>query len=318
MADWTSIEPQIQEVIDRMESYRTASIPKVIGYGALLGCGLTVVVMLFFYCLLGFNDFSEGWPVYLIILAICFIGSMVGTCNHYYSNLKTIYKSEVMPQMVEVICDNATYESQGGVGRSVFYNSNLFGWDSTTFLREEDCIRGVVDKTDFIFCESHLGHEETTTDQKGRTTTHEVTDFRGMVFYADFNKHFSGQTIITTSSMLLFSFKKIKLESIDFNKNYTTRTTNEQEARYLLSPALQERLVQLRETLKSTMRESSLTISLQDSRILILINTNKDRFEPTFVKKLTLEHVKNDFACIKAMIDIVEALNLNTRIWTKE
>lgn len=318
MAEWTTIEPKIQEVIDRMEVYRKNSIPKAIGYGVLLGVGFAVVAVILFSLFFGTRDFGGVGVVFSYASVICLVAAFALTFNHYYDKLRTIYKSEVMPQMVGVICDNATFDPDGGVGRRVFYNSNLFDWDSTTFLREEDCIKGVVDKTDFIFCESHLGHEETTTNTKGQTTTHEVTDFKGMVFYADFNKNFSGQTILCTSSLSFFSYKKIKLESIDFNKNYTTRTTDEQEARYLLTPALQERLVQLRETLRETVGEKSLTISFLDSRILILINTSKDRFEPTFIRKLTLERVKTDFACIKVMIDIVEALNLNTRIWTKE
>lgn len=314
---WSSVEPQIADVITEMETYRKASLPKAFGYGVLIGILITVGVLLLLFFLMGFTDVEDLGGAGLFIGVFAIITSCIGTCDHYLKRLAYTYKTEVMPKLVGVICQNAVYDPDGGISAKVFYNSGLFPWDSTTFLREEDYIAGKVDKTDFEFCEAQLGHEETTTDQKGRTTTHEVTDFQGMAFNADFNKNFNGQTTVSTSSVSN-SLRKIKMESVDFNKIFKTYCADEIEARYLLSPALQERLVNLYNTMRETIGERHLTMTFLDSRLLIFISTGKDRFEPTLLHKMSLERVEKDFSCIKVMVDIVEDLNLNTRIWTKE
>ena len=314
---WSSVESQIRPIVDKIETYRKESWPKILRYTLLIGVGISVVVLLILFIIFGYHDAIEMSPLLIVAAIIGFVGAYACTYYHYYDYVKTVYKTEIMPMLVSAVCDNGEYVPNGGVDEYVFRLSGLFSWDHTTELKQEDYIRGVIDKTDFEFCEAELSHEETTTDQKGRTTTQKVTDFRGMVFSADFNKNFNGQTIISTSHVSTF-YRRIKLESVDFNKKFYTYCTDEIEARYILSPALQERMLCLYNTLYRTMSESSFTMSFKNNRLTIFIRTYKDRFEPTMYRKMSIEKVEKDFACIEAMVGVVEDLNLNTRIWTKE
>lgn len=314
---WTEVEHQITPIVDRIETLRKESVPKIWRYTLLIGAGIAVVCLLVLIFIFGIKDALATTPLLIGVVVIALIGSFVGTYYHYYNVIVANYKDEIMPRLVASVCDDGQYVSDGGISEYVFKASDLFYWDNTTYLRQEDYIRGVIGRTDFEFCEAELGHEETTTDRKGHTTTHEVTDFKGMVFNADFNKHFSGKTIVSTSYVATFK-RRIKLESVDFNKKFRTYCTDEMEARYILTPALQERLLTLLDTMKNTINESSIQMTFNQNRLAIFISSYKDRFEPTMFRKMTIERVEKDFTCIKAIAGIVEDLNLNTRIWTKE
>ncbi len=143
-----------------------------------------------------------------------------------------------------------------------------------------------------------------------------VDIFKGFFFIADFQKDFQGHTTILRNSLfkLSSSGSRVKLENPDFEKTFDVYSTDQIEARYLLSPSMMERLLALdREFNKN------ITISFRDSNILIAIPESRNHFEASIWKPMDdLSQLKNDFSMIHALVSIVEDLNLNTRIWSKK
>jgi len=159
------------------------------------------------------------------------------------------------------------------------------------------------------------------TQSNGKTTT-EVTDFEGFAFEADFNKYFQGHTVLSSEKFhlmgqvggFLSDMDHIELEDVTFNSRYRTYTTSDQEARYILTPALQQRILQMEDTLRTYAGAKELSMSFHGSRLLIMVQSSADRFEV----KYDLNGVRNDFMAFCVLVDIIEMLNLNLRIWTKE
>lgn len=129
------------------------------------------------------------------------------------------------------------------------------GWDRSKY---EDRLTGERNDTPFEFFEAHLEEKRTTTDSKGRTRTTWVTVFRGQCLIVNFHKQFNGVTkVYRDMGMLNWMAKlgqgksqKVKLEDPVFEKAFEVYSTDQIEARYILTPDFMERLLGLERTFK--------------------------------------------------------------------
>jgi len=142
----------------------------------------------------------------------------------------------------------------------------------------------------------------------------------------DFNKDFKGSTVLLPNHMGSgFSFfkklwgsnrkeKLVELADPEFMDNYTCYSTDDIQARYILSPALMKRLNDFHKKYPN----NEVCLSFVDGQIFVAITYNKDLFEPSFFSSVVnKKKVLSYFDDIKLTVEIVEDLNLNTRIWTK-
>lgn len=296
---WADIEPRIQEVLDELTRHRSESWPKTLAFGIIAGLILTVIGSIIF-------KFS------LILLVVTAVLGFVIAYFYYEHKRNKIYKAKVMPRLLEVICPGATYNPDGDIPFSVITKSKLFRSNLT--YSNEDTIRGKVGSTDFIYGEVELSHMQGTGKNRRK-----VIDFKGFVFEADFNKDFNGITILSTEGFGFFLMKFTKmnrchLEDARFEERYHTYTNNDQQARYILTPSLQERILNMNKTFSTQLGDRDLFMSFHDSRMLIMVPSRTNRFE---VKYKAVD-VKGDYIALTLMIDIVNQLNLNLRIWSKE
>jgi len=99
-----------------------------------------------------------------------------------------------------------------------------------------------------------------------------------------------------------------------FEKEFAVYSTDQVEARYILSPALMHRMLEFR-------RKTGATVyfSFIGGKVNIGISSQKNRFEPRlFSTVLDIEMAREFVNDLQLALGIVEDLNLNTRIWTKE
>lgn len=251
-----------------------------------------------------------GVGIVAVIAILIYIGCVSGKSQE----LSAYYKQEVISPVLNSFCENAVFTPEQGIDESVFKSCGLF--ISPDRYHTEDRIEGRIGKTEFCCAEVHAEERKTRTDSKGRTSQYWVDIFKGFIFTADFHKDFQGHTTILRNSLFKFNLSgsRVKLENPDFENTFDVYSTSQVEARYLLTPSMMERLLELdREFNKN------ITISFRNSNILIAIPESKDHFEASVWKPITdLNQLKSDFSTIHALVSIVEDLNLNTRIWTKE
>jgi hypothetical protein len=130
--------------------------------------------------------------------------------------------------------------------------------------RGEDYIEGVIDKTDIRLSELHTEYRQVTYDSKGRRREHWVTIFRGLFISADFHKHFHGVTLVLpdTEQSWLGGFGQwlqsisaklgnqpgelVKMEDPEFERLFKVFSTDQVEARYILTPNMIRRIVDFR------------------------------------------------------------------------
>ncbi|MFK7953897.1 MAG: DUF3137 domain-containing protein [Ekhidna sp.] len=240
------------------------------------------------------------------------------------------FKSTVIGQLVKLISPDLEYDPKGGFDISYLHDAGLVR-ERPTICKSEDRIYGKVGATDIDLCEHRLQKKVTTTDSKGNRKTKIVTLFSGLVVSADFHKNFNGTMLIVPDTADSASWKWaakqleikskgdqkiVRLEDPEFEKTYTVYATDQIEARYILSPSFMQRMVKMHQKLNNKAK-ASISISFRNDRMIMAIHWQNNFFEYTFHKSVE-EEVKETLEELKLCTDIVDELNLNTRIWSKQ
>lgn len=268
-----------------------------------------------------------GAPIPSIIIGLIptiYGGIVLYQINDAFLAYKRAYKREVIGEALRFLDKSLTINPDNGILEHEFVQSQLFTTEPDRY-KTEDLVKGMAGKTAFYFAEVHAEYKTVTQTKEGTKT--EWNDiFKGIIFVADFNKNFNGVTIVRPKdfgsafgawfSKNLFSFSDkdvIKLENVDFDKAFITYGTDQVESRYLLTPAMMERIFKLNNNSKY-----SITLSFIASRMYIGFPLDRNYFEaPIFKSLLNPELLDDDITTIKFMYDIVRELDLNTRIWGK-
>ncbi|MCG2712230.1 MAG: DUF3137 domain-containing protein [Candidatus Omnitrophica bacterium] len=250
------------------------------------------------------------------IIAVFFISFIAA--KDYRKN----FKKGIIESIVHFIDKNLSYQRTGCIARSSFMDSKIFTRRPDEYSGD-DYVKGKVGQTHLEFSEIHAKY--VTYDSKGRRQVHTI--FKGLFFIADFNKHFSGRTVVLPDTAeklfgqigtLLQSINKIrgqliKLEDPEFEKIFAVYGDNQIEARYILSTSLMSRMVEFK---KKTRRR--ICFSFIGSKVYVAVSYGRNLFEPRIFRTLLdFSPIGQYFEDFQMAVGIVEDLNLNTRIWTK-
>ncbi len=289
---------------------------------------LALLLLVVVYMNFGKADGQDSNILWFIIAGVLIVvgGIIAGSVWARDKTFYTDFKTQVVERIVTFISPDLTYEPKNHIGSDSFQRSRIF-LKNVDRYNGDDMVQGKIDKTQVWFSEVKAEYKNTTTDSKGRTKTTWHTIFKGMFFIADFNKHFQTSTVVLPNRLgkgFLASFfnkmnlarreKHVRLEDPDFNKHFVVYGEDQIEARYVLSTSLMQRITEFKEK-----HPNPLYISFVNSFLYVAIAYNKNLFEPSYFKKLTrFSLVKEFFEEIQLAVSIVEELNLNNRIWTKQ
>jgi len=255
--------------------------------------------------------------VYYYIIHLKFIAG-------HHNKYRNIYKNEIIGGMAKLLHSEIDYHPQRGISVSTFKESGLYS-NRIDKYQCEDLFSGKIGKTQLLFSEVHAKEKKKRRDSDGKTKTYWETIFRGLFFIADFHKDFHGWLTIKPDfaessfgwlgrKIQSFNPNLIRLESPEFEKAFVVHGSDDIEARYILTPDMQERILSLRHQFGRDIR-----LSLHHSQLNLTIPNKEDLFEPN------MKFPANDLSQMQRFINqmshffnIVEMLNLNTRIWSKK
>lgn len=292
----------------------------------LWGIVFLIIPILLFIPVSAFLEGSfEGLPFLLLIpfgiVALVFFVRAFNQKKIYVER----FKNEVVREIVRAINPEWTYAPAQCITPTEYVQSELFQHPYDRY-RGDDLIQGSIDKTDFRCSELYTEYKTVTHDKDGKRQETWHTIFKGLFFHADFNKNIQGKTFVEpdTAERLFGKFgqklqastkgRLVKLENPEFEKLFAVFSTDQIEARYILTPAIMEAMVRIYKQFK---REVS--ISFVGSRVYVALNFNKNLFEPRIMGKgVNFNDIEFMFNLFGMNEIIVHELNLNTRIWTKE
>ncbi len=324
VGDWRAA---LQPILDALETERQRAQQKVTTAGVVIAVTTIFAISILAVSKIFFSPF-------LMILAI---GLGAAIFAYIYSdatsNYKSGFKSWVLPQLVAACAKEVgsalEYSPYQGIEESEFNISHLFRTPDR--YNSEDLIAGKIGETQVRFAEIHAEYRTTSIDSKGRTREQYHTIFKGLFFVADFNKRFMSSTVILPDTMQSlfgrvgqnlqelgthFSVGQrqlVRLEDPDFERAFVVYSTDQTEARYILSPALMRRLIDFRKRCKIDLR-----ILFFCGNMTIAIPMGVGWLEPPPMRTpLTLQSLELCLDQLHFAYGIVSDLDLNTRIWSK-
>lgn len=306
--DFDSLYRELCPTLERLEDYRRELRAQGSRWGLLAGA-LCLLAGVLTAC-----SVVEMWQLVMAIAAVVAIASWYFCVASRGGRLNAAYKEQVIGAMVSRLCEGAEYRPDEGISQRQFEDSGLFSTRPDRY-RSEDRISGRIDRTDFVCSEIVAEERQVTVDSKGRRHEQWVDIFRGFFFIADFQKDFQGRTVVCRNSWFRWpSSRRVKLENPAFEKRFDTYSTDQVEARYLLTPGMMERLLALDDRFPG-----KITLSFVDSRIVVAIPDAKDHFETGIWRnQLDPGILSREYEVLTALLGIVNDLQLNCRIWTKQ
>ena len=138
--------------------------------------------------------------------------------------------------------------------------------------------------------------------------------FSGSVLVCEFDKKFSGQTIVASRTLnTKFLGEKERMDDTLFNDEFRVFTDDKVEARYLLMPAFIKRLRELKIKFAGDM---GVSVAFMDDKFYLFLNGAKNRFETTlFSPPPSLEDAAQIKKEISELLSIIDELNLNLDIF---
>lgn len=230
------------------------------------------------------------------------------------------YKSIVVTRVVSALGQGLSYSPQSRFTKQDFLDMDLFEKRCEQWHAEDE-ICGRKDPVSYSILEAKATRTEGS--GKNRRT---VTIFKGLIIRLDFNKNFGGHTVVVPdaeSKILggLFGESEsrrrkdiARLENVAFEKIFSVYCTDQQEARYLLTPKMMELIMEAQTTLGVQIR-----LSFHDNSVFLTVPQNADRFEARiFGAKVSPELVVGDLAEVVRLAErLIDALELETRIWSR-
>lgn len=272
--------------------------------------------IVFIFCAILYFSLPSIGSYFIGIAIISLIVVIIIHVKNAYSYRKH-FKNLVLSPMLNSDDSGIQYSPKNHITYSEFSNSNIFKQSADRF-KGEDLFFGKREKTAYKFSEIHAEYKTTTTDSNGNTRTTYHTIFKGIFMIADFNKKLTTTTRVIQARdgffEKLFSWgKKVTLENPDFEKKFNTYSDNQVEARYILTPAMMEKIMELSDRFKV-----KIDLSFKRENVYIALHSHKNHFELNSKQEINAQQVEQIYKEIESCISIIEILDLNTRIWTKE
>jgi hypothetical protein len=264
------------------------------------------------------------------VMIVVFLLVVTGMSIFYFvyispslKKLKSQFNENIIAHYVQSILPGAQYEPEKYHSLQAYRESLLFMIDVDRHSGA-NYVEGMFDKTDVSFSYMHTEYK-TVEHTKNGTRTNWHTIFKGIFMCADSNKRFAGRTIILpdTAEKYLGGFGKwlqkqsgntigemVYMENVKFEKEFVVYSTDPVEARYLITPKIQEQIYDLKKLLKKDLR-----LSFVNNNVYIAIsrdNIFQLNTSLSFTDNRTLKYYMQD---IVELLTLIHLLDLNIRIW---
>lgn len=272
----------------------------------LLGLIFLPMLSLLIYFLNHYYHKNIDWGIFYFCIA-CMIFIIRAPFSTYHKKVK----KDIMEVFANFF-EKFSYCQGAGLSSDELQNSRVF--PSFTFAMADDCFKGVYNGVNIHICEEFL--KKRVYNSKGKFR--DITVFQGVAVELDMNKKFSGHTIVLKDAGIFNTIKRfndmqpVKLEDIVFENLFEVYSTNQIEARYLLTSGFMERVLEL----KKLYQGKKVEISFYDNKILIAIDTRENMFEACSFFKSNLNKKKIDsvFEQFWTILSIVHILKLNEKL----
>ncbi|PCJ97838.1 MAG: hypothetical protein COA45_09120 [Zetaproteobacteria bacterium] len=210
-------------------------------------------------------------------ITVVALGALYTWVTHPRRQYAKAYKLHILPDLAKLFGD-FSYDLKGQVARHKMQPSKIL--PKYDRCDSEDYFSGTYKGVDIEFSEVDFKQR-----RRSKNRTRYVSVFKGLVIMLDMKtKKFYGHTLLDRDKGKIgewFKQKSSKLKRAnlvdpEFEKIFDVYTNDQVEARYLIDPVMIERL----KGLQMEYGGESITAAFFDSKMLILIQSDHNYFEP--------------------------------------
>lgn len=227
-----------------------------------------------------------------------------------YANYRARFKHEVAAEVFRIVSPSAKYSPAHGVAQADFDEPGLFNTRGS--YKSDDRVHGTIGQTPFEAAEVRRSYST------GGKNSKTIVVFHGLFFHIDFNKSLRGTTIVYPEDASAHQLgnrrqlTKVALENPAFEHAFAVQASDEVEARYILTPAMMEQILALRQR-----AGKPIFLAFKNNRAYLGVHYGRALFEPGIATSTSLESIQEMAAHFALAEGVIHELDLNTRIWTK-
>jgi hypothetical protein len=258
-------------------------------------------------------------PKLTVFFIVGYFVSLGAAFNFLFKSYARPFKPAVIDRIVRFVNSELKYKPDGFISKEELTESGLFETQYLQDYKGDDLVWGEVGDIQIKFSEVEK------LLPKCWEKTRRPDPFMGLFFIGEFNKSLKGRTFVLPDiSEKIFGRlgrklqeqnvlreQLVKLEDPEFEKEFVVYGTDQVESRYVLSTSLMRRILDFQKKCKH-----KIMLSFAGSKIYVAIQFERELFEPGLL--LDFDSMTEYFEDLQLAIGIVEDLNLNTRIWSKQ
>lgn len=328
----TTIEPQL----DRLDEKRRQGVRRMIAGGAVVVLGLAALFLLK-------SMGIDGLPVAVACIAVAGLAGL-GTFLSY-RRARQVVKTALVEPGCRFLGYDYVQEPKGfPVAR--FYDLRLIRRHQQSSTHVEDGISGTHNGIEFRLCEVEIRDKR---NKKEKKSNDDSLLFRGVLFISEFPRNFNGETrvlhsadrsLLPKSALDGSALESVYLEESRFSQSFHVYSSDQVEARYLLTPHFMELLMELvthfnpspellpdlppeqaedieQSWLYQKMMKlaNSVSVAFVDNQMLISVRSRENRFEggSVFKSLKDRQRVEQLLAELQIVPQILDTLALENR-----
>ncbi|RTR38209.1 DUF3137 domain-containing protein [Shewanella canadensis] len=265
----THYDEHIEPLTRKFENRRVACL-KALRLRIYMSIGIFAAV--FFICFL-FDSTQRiviSWLFYLLPLVPLF-----WWCSRPITHYQSDVKLQVFPKIFRYFGDDFIFSPTHSMSMTTLKRSKLLpGYDKAHF---DDYVQGTYRGIEIAINELALT-KEVRRDKNSETKT----VFNGVMVQLSCHKKFNGHTVVVRSRGSLMNFlsdsfkrlSRVKLEDPRFEKLFDVFSSDQVEARYLLTVSFMERLQELADCFSGQFQ-----CAFYEDKLLIMLASRENRFE---------------------------------------
>ncbi|WP_457743261.1 DUF3137 domain-containing protein [Sulfurimonas sp.] len=288
----------------------------------LIKIGIIYISIAAFIALFLFQNAHSNFNIFVFYLFGAFTGAAI-LYKYLIKDYKNTFKEKIIAPLIKELDKNLDYLPRLHISEHNFIHSKLFT-SRPDRVSGNDLIRGTIEGVRIELSDFHA--QKRHKDSKGNNSW--STIFQGLFIISEFNKHFKGQTVILPDNaqstfgdlvgnwLQANNFRRdelVKMDNVDFEKEFVVYSTNQIQARYILTHTLMQKLLNYKRKTKHP-----LSVSFIGGHIYIAIEYNKDLFEASVFHSLLKYKIAMQYLeTLHLAVGIVEELQLNQKLWSK-
>lgn len=229
------------------------------------------------------------------------------------------FKVRALQKIIAFINPGFVYAQHSHIGLAEVVDTNMFTAKNYS-ISGNDLISGRHSGNPFQYCDLTLSYRPNFSNEK------EGDDivFYGQYFVTKFNKRFTAPLFIHSKksvkgiftnnqihSYINTSAQKVRLEDPEFDQLFDVYCDDQVMARYILTPALMQRIKALAERTK----KGKYFMAFHNNKVSVLNNSGTDAFETGFHTKIDAALLDKFYLDICDQLSIIDELKLNINIW---